>query len=216
MKVEWMLMIDLGNRDRVVRVRNLQEFFHASINDVVARQRVDIDPHASHYVVNLLTIFSRSDELYEEHTGHYGLKPLALMLADAADTDRLDHRNYLLQRIGDVALFIAGFFADGLAGKAVDVDYYIYMGGSAYDSLSEEVRSTFRGRALAPVYRELAAKFQVLVDVLNEMADGARESSDIDLLRAYEVWLKTGSRRAEALLRQSGVEPLQVHPNRRH
>lgn len=209
-------MIDLGNRDRVVRVRNLQEFFHASINDVVARQRVDIDPHASHYVVNLLTIFSRSDELYEEHTEHYGLKPLALMLAEAADTDRLDHRNYLLQRIGDVALFIAGFFADGLAGKAVDVDYYIYMGGNAYDSLSEEVRSSFHGRALAPVYRELAAKFQVLVDVLNEMADGARESSDIDLLRAYEVWLKTGSRRAEALLRQSGVEPLQVHPNRRH
>ena len=209
-------MKDLGNRDRVVRVRNLQEFFHASINDVVARQRVDIDPHASHYVVNLLTIFSRSDELYEEHTEHYGLKPLALMLAEAADTDRLDHRNYLLQRIGDVALFIAGFFADGLAGKAVDVDYYIYMGGSAYDSLSEEVRSSFHGRALAPVYRELAAKFQVLVDVLNEMADGARESSDIDLLRAYEVWLKTGSRRAESLLRQSGVEPLQVHPNRRH
>jgi hypothetical protein len=115
-----------------------------------------------------------------------------------------------------VALFIAGFFADGLAGKAVDVDYYIYMGGNAYDSLSEEIRGTFRGRAFAPVYKELAAKFQVLVDVLNEMADGARESSDINLLRAYEVWLKTGSRRAEALLRQSGVEPMQGHLSRRH
>jgi len=52
--------------------------------------------------------------------------------------------------------------------------------------------------------------------VLNEMADGARESSDINLLRAYEVWLKTGSRRAEALLRQSGVEPMQGHLSRRH
>ena len=209
-------MVDLGTKDKVVRVRNLQEFFHASINDVVARQRVEIDPHAAHYVVNLLTIFSRSDELYEEHTEHYGLRPLALMLAEAADTTRLDHRNYLLQRIGDVALFIAGFFADGLASKAVDVDYYIHMGGSAYDSLSDEIRGTFRGRALAPVYRELAAKFQALVDVLNEVADGARESSDIDLLRVYEVWLKTGSRRAASLLRQSGVEPLNAQPNRRH
>jgi len=209
-------MIDRGTRDRVVRVRNLQEFFHESITDVVARQRVEIDPHAAHYVVNLLTIFSRSTELYEDHAEHYGLRPLALMLAEAANTDRMDHRNYLLQRIGDVALFISGFFADGLAGKAVDIDYYIYMGGNAYDSLSEEIRGTFRGRAFAPVYKELAAKFQVLVDVLNEVADGARENSDTDLLRAYEVWLKTGSRRAEALLRQSGVEPLRGPHEHRH
>jgi hypothetical protein len=209
-------MIESGTRDRVVRVRNLQAFFHDSINDVVTRQRIEIDPHAAHYVVNLLTIFSRSNELYEDHADHYGLRPLALMLAEAANTDRFDHRNHLLQRIGDVALFIAGFFSDGLANKAVDVDYYIHMGGNAYDSLSDEIRGTFRGRAFAPVYKELAAKFQVLVDVLNEVADGARESSDVDLLRAYEVWLKTGSRRAESLLRQSGVEPLQGHVNRRH
>lgn len=209
-------MIDRGTRDRVVRVRNLQEYFHTSVNDVVTRRRVDIDPHAAHYVVNLLTIFSRSNEFYEEHAQYYGLRPLALMLVDAANADRPDERSYLLQRIGDVALFIAGFFADGLAGKAVDVDYYIYMGGSAYGSLSAEIRSTFRGRAFAPVYRELADKFQVLVDVLNEVADGAKESSDIDLLRAYEVWLKTGSRRAEGLLRQSGIEPVQGPVNRRH
>ncbi|NND45139.1 MAG: hypothetical protein HKN58_07430 [Xanthomonadales bacterium] len=193
----------------------MQEFFHSSITDVVERQRVEIDPHAAHYVVNLLTLFSRSTELYEEQPEYYGLRPLALMLAEAAHAERLDQRNYLLQRIGDVALFIAGFFADGLAGKAVDIDYYIYMGGNAYDSLSDEIRGTVRGRAFAPVYRELADKFQVLVDVLNEVADGARESSDVDLLRAYEVWLKTGSKRAEALLRQSGVEPLRG-PNRQH
>ena len=209
-------MIDRGTRDRVVRVRNLQEYFYTSVNEVVTRQHVDIDPLAAHYVVNLLTIFSRSNELYEEHAEYYGLRPLALMLAEAANTDSFDQRNYLLQRIGDVALFISGFFADGLAGKAVDVDYYIYMGGSAYGALSEEIRGTFRGKAFAPVYKELAVKFQVLVDVLNEVADGAKESSDTDLLRAYEIWLKTGSRRAEALLRQSGVEPVRGPLNRRH
>ena len=113
-----------------------------------------------------------------------------------------------LQRIGDVALFIAGFFADSLAHKLVDLDYYIYMGGSAYGSLSDEVRGTVRGRALAGVYAELAAKFQIVVDVLNDVRDETRRSSDIDLLRTYEVWLKTGSRRAAALLRQNGVVPM--------
>jgi len=209
-------MVDRESRDRVVRVRNLQDYFRTSIEDVVARQRVDIDPHASHYVVNMLTLFSRSDELYEDDGECYGLRPLALMLADAASADTTEKRNYLLQRIGDIALFVSGFFADGLATKAVDVDYYIHMGGNAYGSLSEEVRGTFRGNAFAHVYRELAAKFQILVDVLNEISEGAQAGSDMDLLRTYEVWRKTGSRRAEALLRQCGVVPIFGAPTSRH
>jgi hypothetical protein len=124
------------------------------------------------------------------------------------DAKTAEERSLSLQRIGDVALFIAGFFADSLAHKLVDLDYYIYMGGSAYGSLSDEVRGTVRGRALAGVYAELAAKFQIVVDVLNDVRDETRRSSDIDLLRTYEVWLKTGSRRAAALLRQNGVVPM--------
>ena len=82
------------------------------------------------------------------------------------------------------------------------------MGGNAYGSLSEEIRGTFRGRALASVYKELARKFQIVVDVLNEVRDSARQSSDIDLLRTYEVWLRTGSKRAAELLKQNGVIPM--------
>ena len=201
-------MNDHGGTDRVVPVRNLQEYFRTSIDEVVCRQGVDVDPHAAHYVVNLLTLFSRSEEFYEDDGDSFGLRPLALMLADAADARSAAERNHSLQRIGDVALFVAGFFADSLADKPVDVDYYIGMGGNAYGSLSEEVRGTFRGNAFADIYRELAVKFQVLVDVLNEVRDGARRESDIDLLRTYEVWLKTGSRRARMLLRQNGVVPI--------
>lgn len=201
-------MIDRSNRDRVMPVRNLQDYFRTSIEEVIARQKVDLNPHAAYYVVNLLTLFSRSDEFYEDHGESYGLRPLALMLADAAEAETAEKRSHALQRIGDVALFIAGFFADGLATKAVDVDYYIHMGGNAYGSLSEEVRGTFRGNAFADVYKELALKFQLLVDVLNEISEGPRESCDIDVLRTYDVWLKTGSRRAEQLLRRTGVVPL--------
>ena len=194
--------------DRVVQVQNLADYFRTSIDAVISRQGVDVDPHAAHYVVNLLTLFSRSEELYEDHGESYGLRPLALMMADAAEARSVVERNYALQRIGDVALFISGFFADGLADKAVDVDYYIYMGGSAYGSLSVEVRRTFRGRAFADIYRELAEKFQVLVDVLNEVRDEARGESDRDLLRTYEIWLKTGSQRAKNLLADNGIVPI--------
>lgn len=192
----------------VVTVRNLRDYFRVSIDTAIDNQGVDVDPHAAHYVVNLLTIFSRSEELYEDHGETYGLKPLALMMADAADADTAQQRNFSLQRIGDVALFISGFFADSLAHKLVDLDYYIHMGGTAYGSLSDTIRGTTRGSALCDVYRELACKFQIVVDVLNEVRDGASHANDTNVLRMYEIWLKTGSKRAESLLRQNGIVPM--------
>ncbi len=201
-------MGDRSSHGRVMPVHNLRDYFRTSIDDVIAEQGVHVDPHATHYVVNMMTLFSRSDQFYQDDGEIYGLKPLALMLADAADAPSIEQRNQTLQRIGDVALFISGFFVESLANKAVDIDYYMTMGESAYGSLSEEVRGTFRGNAFADVYRELATKFQILIDVLHEVRDSARAESDVNLLRTYEIWLKTGSRRAEKLLRQQGIVPI--------
>ena len=201
-------MGDRSSYGRVMPVHNLRDYFRTSIDNVIAEQGVHVDPHATHYVVNMMTLFSRSDQFYQDDGEIYGLKPLALMLADAADAPSTEQRNQTLQRIGDVALFISGFFVESLANKAVDIDYYMTMGESAYGSLSEEVRGTFRGNAFADVYRELATKFQILIDVLHEVRDSARAESDVNLLRTYEIWLKTGSRRAEKLLRQQGIVPI--------
>jgi hypothetical protein len=208
-------MGDRSSYDRVMPVHNLCEYFRTSIDEVIAQQGVEMDPHATHYVVNMMTLFSRSENFYDDDEGN-GLRPLALLLADAADAPSVEHRSSLLQRIGDVALFVSGFFSDGLADKAVDIDYYICMGEGAYGTLSEETRGTFRGNAFADIYRELAANFQVLTDVLHEVRDSARPESDIDLLRTYEVWRKTGSRRAENLLRRQGVVPMAAAKDFRH
>ena len=209
-------MGDRSQHSRVVPVHDLRDYFRTSVDNVIAKQGVELDPHAAHYVVNLITLFARSEELYEDDGETYGLKPLAIMLADAADAPSPDHRTQTLQRIGDVAMFISGFFIESLETKAVDVDYYIYMGENAYGSLSEEVRGTFRGNVFADVYRELACKFPIVIDVLNEVRDGAAHESDANLLRTYEIWSKTGSRRAEKLLRDQGVIPISAAKTRRH
>jgi hypothetical protein len=46
-----------------------------------------------------------------------------------------------------------------------------------------------------------------VVDALNELSECSYRHSNADILRLYEVWLKTGSRRASELLRGLGVEP---------
>jgi hypothetical protein len=196
------------SHDGVVAVTNLRDFFRESIDSAIDNQHVEFDPHTSHYVVNLLTLFARSENFYSEDDEHCGVRPLALMMADAVDAESREQRSTSLQRIGDVALFTAGFFADSLARRPVDIDYYVRMGGGAYSSLSNEIKGTTRGMALVEVFRELARKFQSLVDVLNEVRDGARNSADIDLVRTYEVWRKTGSERAAAILKQNSVVPI--------
>jgi hypothetical protein len=193
--------------ERVEPVASLQEFFKDSISQALRRQGVEVEDHTAYYVVNLLTLFSRSEALYERTAFGVGLKPLALMLADAAESSNPRERNFVLQRLGDVSLFIAGFFADSLARKPVDIDYYVRMGGSAYGSLCESVRGTLRGEAFGSVFAELSGKFQNVVDVLNDVRNEARTRQDQDVLRLYETWLRTGSKRAELLLRELGIEP---------
>jgi len=193
--------------ERVKPVKSLEGFFRESVTQSMQRQGLTAGDCTAHYVVNLLTLFSRSDALYEEADTGRGLKPLALMLADAVYATGPSERAYALQRLGDVSLFIAGFFAESLAHKIVDVDYYIYMGGGAYHSLSREIQSTQRGTAFGPVFDELACKFKDFVDVLADIRAAARDAQDQNVLRLYELWLRTGSRRAERLLREMGIEP---------
>jgi hypothetical protein len=94
-----------------------------------------------------------------------------------------------------MALFVSGFFADSFNRKLVDVDYYVSIGGHAYNALSRVETDTF-----SPVFAELAEKFVGFVDVLSEVSERTSCASNADLLRLYEKWLKTGSRRSGQLL----------------
>jgi hypothetical protein len=192
----------------VVAVPNLREFFHDSVQKALRNQRVEVDDHTEHYVVNVLTMFARSEELYERTAEGVRLKPLAHMLAEASAAPSSQQRDETLRRLGDVSLFIAGFFAQSFARKLVDVDYHIAMGGRAYGTLADNMRYSIRGQAFATVFLELAKKFQRMVDVLNDVAEMAYQHTDKDILRLYEIWLKTGSPRAFAILQKLGVAPV--------
>jgi hypothetical protein len=56
----------------------------------------------------------------------------------------------------------------------------------------------------------MAQKFQRLVDALNDVSEMAHRHDHRDVLRQYEIWLKTGSPRAHGILRSLGVEPTLV------
>jgi hypothetical protein len=192
---------------RVMPVANLREFFRDTLHGALVRQHLAVEDQTEHYVVNLLTLFARSEALYENTPDGPRLKPLAAMLCEALEAaPGTAERHRYLQRLGDVSLFIAGFFAHGFATKLIDIDYHIAMGGCAYRALAQSA-ARGRGRALATVFAELSDKFQPMVDALNEVSESSGAPSDRDILRLYEIWLKTGSARSYARLKQLGVDP---------
>jgi hypothetical protein len=192
---------------QVLPVANLREFFRDNLHSALERQHLAVEDQTEHYVVNLLTLFARADALYDQTAQGPRLKPLSVMLSEALDAPSAGDRNRGLQRLGDVSLFMAGFFAHSFARKLVDVDYHIAMGGQAYGALAAALGRN-RGHVLAQVFAELAQKFQPLVDALNDLSESSYRHSDEDLLRLYEIWLKTGSRRSQQILRRLGVEPI--------
>lgn len=201
-------MHDRRANKSLLTVSDVREFFREALHLALGHQHVTVCDHTEHYVVNLLAMFSRTDALFEPAAdGRTQIRPLALMLADAMEAPDERQRYRALQRLGDVALFVAGFLAGRFARRTVDVDYHIAMGGRAYGALA---RAPHHGsqRVLASVFAELGDKFQPLVDVLHEISDGAQPGSPRDVLRLYELWHRTGSRRAHRLLMEHGVRPV--------
>ncbi len=193
--------------NKLLAQASVRDFFHERVRAALDNQKLDADVKTVYYVVNLLTGFTRTDSLYERTPDGVMIKPLAALYFEALNGESAEARNKALQRLGDVALFIAGVFSDSLNRKLVDVDYYVSMGGGAYGHLSQSVRGSANGQAFSEIFDELSFKFVEFVDVLAEVSERSTPRDDRDIMRLYELWLRTGSKRAEQKLRSIGIQP---------
>lgn len=181
--------------EQIFRRESAAEYFKELVDQAIARQGLVAGELTAFYIVQLLNGF------VQQPIDNSGEPPLGVRLVQALDAGGVQQR-ITLRRIGDVSLFMSGFFADSFRRKLVDVDYYVQIGGVAYNALSHQ-----EADALAPVFSELAGKFPEFVDVLSDVSERSGCSSNLDLLRLYERWLRTGSPRSGQLLVERGVVP---------
>jgi len=190
------------NADAILTSQSVQEFFKELIEEARRRQRVEVGEPAEFYLVNLLTEYLDVEKLFErESDGCLRQEPLALALGRALESRGLQ-KERALRKIGDTSLYVTGFFVDSLDRKLVDADYYMSMGHLAYSSLAR-----LNDARIAELYEELAAKFSLLVDLLNDVSERVTMGSQAGLLRLYERFMKTGSLRLARLLAEQGVVP---------
>src|SRR5436190_12217563 len=162
----------------ILSAQSIRDFFRDLLARAIENQRARLQPFTELYLVNLLHEFLASEALYVQgDDGTRQQKPLAFLLKEALE-EAGPARVRMLRRLGDTSLFISGFFPDSLARRSslVDVDYYIAMGGRAYDAVAR--RSLER-----TLWAELSDKFRLLVDLLNEVSEQTLASTDAGLIR---------------------------------
>lgn len=180
-------------------------FFQERVSKAMENQRVERSEQAEGYLVRLLSDFSSAEPLTRGAEGRAVHAPLAQKLKDALDSQRPEERFTHLRDLGDVALYIAGFFSDYLSSRMVDFDYYVSMGESAYSSASSlATRRSFQAE-LSSLFRELAEKFTKFVDVLAEISEESNIRQNQGVLRLYERWQRTQSPWSARKLRELGV-----------
>jgi hypothetical protein len=188
--------------EKLVRDETPLEFFREQLVRAMEHQRVSTSAFTEYYLVNLLAGCVHGDPLPPEPG--YDETPLALLYLRSLGASRVE-RTRLLRATGDGALFVSGFFADSLIGKAADLAYYRVMGGQAYLRLShEDARAPLGGG----VFSELARRFTEFADVLSEVSEATRPTCPRSVITLYERWLQTRSRWTAELLAEQGLTPM--------
>jgi hypothetical protein len=190
--------------ETILREESAVQFFREQLVTAMEHQRIATSAFTEHYLVNLLAAFVRGESMPAREPG-FDEVPLALLYVRALEASRWE-RARRLRAMGDTALFVSGFFADSLSGKESDLRYYATLGGHAYARLSREHE---QASPIGPgVFSDLAGRFREFADVLCEVSELSRLAQPAAVIKLYERWVQTGSRRAAALLAAKGITPV--------
>jgi hypothetical protein len=186
-------------------VTDVDSYFETELREITRRQGVTLSPLSTRYLARMLSKFTETRAYLVEHEGKLNFPRLAQLWMEGF-TKTAFEQSQQFQYLGDFALFTSGFFSERINRSLVDMDYYIAMGGQAYQRAGH-LRESLQAERSLNVFFELSATFTDLVEVLSELSDQALLANDKDILKLYERWLVNGSERVRRMLAENGVIP---------
>ena len=179
-----------------------KDFFNDVVQEAIVARKMNTFPLAQNYLVSILENYVHTNNLFDTQTenGKKTRDTLAetfLKAQNSNPTVKIE----LLKKLGDVSLYVSGFFADSLSRKIVDVDYYVDMGEVAYATLASEIKEDTSRK----VFKDFSSRFLEYVDLLTTISQKSLVQNDESILRLYEKYLKTGSELARETLEEKGI-----------
>ena len=175
---------------------NLFDWFHDRVRAAHAEVGADLSSDGELYLSRLLAERARTDREVpaEETLAELHARGASSSPAEAARTYR---------ELGDRALYVVGYFEESLSRKVVGAAYYTDMGSAAYARVDDVFRRFFAS-AFGGLYRELAERFVVCVEVVREVRRSVDGEPDL-LMRLLLEWRRTGSEESARRLRAAGI-----------
>jgi len=179
---------------------SLSSYFSKRLTRYARRFRPPPHEDTCWYLGSLLERFGRSEELFAYQEGHMTLRPLALLYSDAIQANNARERCLLLQQLGDLALFLGALFPERFTRHGILQDYFIGMGGSAYDYLADNARSNRH------IFAEMANTFTRMLEMVANACSRRHRLSTEEVLALYQRWLSTRDPVIENQLSTLGIE----------
>lgn len=162
---------------------SLSSYFSKRLNRYARRFKPPPHEDTCWYLGSLLERFGRSEQLFSYQDEQMLLRPLALLYADAIEASNDRERCLLLQQLGDMALFLGALFPERFTRRGLQQDYFIGMGGSAYDYLADNARSNRH------IYAELARTFARMLEMVANACSRTQRMTTEGVLALYQRWL---------------------------
>lgn len=179
---------------------SLSSYFSKRLTRYARRFRPPPHEDTCWYLGSLLERFGRSEQLFAYQDGQMTLRPLALLYSDAIEADNASERCLMLQQLGDMALFLGALFPERFTRHGILPDYFIGMGGSAYDYLADNARANRH------IFAELANTFTRMLEMLANACSRRHRLTTEEVLALYQRWLSTGDPVIESQLRALGID----------
>ena len=196
----------MTNSQKIHLAKDLNSYFESEVANVARKQGLNVSPFAQRYLAGVLSRFANANEFLQKSTitdGKNAFPSIFSMWLEGL-TQSMGAQMSQMQLVGDLTLFTTGFFSEKLHRSSIDMDFYVAMGGKAYERAGHLRESIAAERALN-VFFELAENFSNYVEVFAEISDQSLLSNDTALLKLYEKWLNSGSGRIHRMLAENGV-----------
>ena len=179
---------------------SLSSYFSERLTRYARRFRPPPHEDTCWYLGSLLERFGRNEQLFTYQDGHMMLRPLALLYSDAIQANNSRERCLMLQQLGDMALFLGALFPGRFTRHGIHQDYFIGMGGSAYDYLADNARANRH------IFAELANTFTRMLEMVANACSRTQHLTTEEVLALYQRWLSTSDPVIESQLRALGIE----------
>lgn len=189
--------------------QDLRSFFADECLSIAAKQGLAVPEHLGHYLADMLLRFVGSDTYFVPNSDPHALKPKkefpsVVRLWLEGQTQPVVEQLVQMQHVGDIALYTSGFFPERIERSMVDMDFYMAVGGQAYERAGQ-IRETLAQERHLNIYFELASRFSELKELLAEFSDRKLLSTEADRLRLYQKWLQSRSPRIRRMLAEVGI-----------